>query len=183
MLSKNLFLYFSISTETDLSKLIKARKEDFRDKVKKEREKYSNDIKAFIAKKCVRDEYQKLNEVKSALMNHSRFVDDVFDKKNPKNVWREENQAKLSKVLSKADTLSEKVVALETFLAQFEPCDHLKVGGLKAEMKRLSEKVGGFVMQNLKIVNFLPRRIEALESKMRHLENEWVERKKVEEIC
>ena len=177
-------MYFSISLETDLSKLIKARTEDFREKVKKEREKLSTDIKAFIGEKCIKGEYYKqLNEVKSALMNHSRFVDDVFDKKNPKNVWREENQAKLSKVLSKADTLSEKVVALETFLAQFEPCDHLKVGGLKAEMKRLSEKVGGFVMQNLKIVNFLPRRIEALESKMRHLEDEWVERKKVEEIC
>ena len=176
-------MYFSISLETDLSKLIKARTEDFRKKVKKERAKHSTGIKAFIAEKCVRDEYQQLNEVKSALMNHSRFVDAVFDKKNPEYVWKVENQAKLSKVLSKADALSEKVVELETFLARSQPCDHLKVGGLKAEMKRLSEKVGGFVMQNLKIVNFLPRRIEALERKMRDLEDEWVERRKVEEIC
>ena len=178
-------MYFSISLETDLSKLIKARTEDFRDKVKKEREKLSTDIKAFIAEKCVKGEYYKqLNEVKSALMNHSRFVDDVFDqKKNPKNVWKAENQAVLSKVLSKADGLSEKVGELESFLASSGPCDHLKVGGLEAEMRLLSQKVGGFVMQNLKIVNFLPRRIEALERKMRELEDEWVERKKVEEIC
>ena len=176
-------MYFSISLETDLSKLIKARAEDFRNKVSKEREKHSTDIEALIAEKCVRDEYQQLDEVKSTLMNHSRFVDDVFDKKHPKYVWKVENQAKLSKVLSKAATLSEKVGELETFLAGSQPCDHLKVGGLKAEMKRLSEKVGGFVMQNLKIVNFLPRRIDALERKMRDLEDEWVERKKVGEIC
>ena len=151
--------------------------------MKKEREKLSTVIKAFIGEKCVKAEYKELNQVKSALMNHSRFVDAVFDKKNPKYVWKVDNQAKLSKVLSKAATLSEKVVELETFLARSQPCDHRKVGGLKAEMKRLSEKVGGFVMQNLKIVNFLPRRIEALERKMRDLEDEWVQRKKVEEIC
>ena len=179
------FLYFSISLERDLSKLIKARTEDFRDKVKREREKLSTDTKTFIAEKCVKGEYKQLNEVKSALMNHSRFVDDVFDqKKNPKYVWKVENQAVLSKVLSKVDSLSGKVVELETFLASdSSPCDHLKVGGLKAEMKKLGEKVGGFVMQNLKIVNFLPRRIEALERKMRELEVEWVERKRGEEIC
>ena len=178
-------MYFSISLETDLSKLIKTRTEDFREQVEKEREKLSTDIKTFIAEKCVNDEYKQLNEVKSALMNHSRFVDDIFDpRKNPKYVWKVENQAVLSKVLSKADSLAGKVLELETFLASDRsPCDHLKVGGLKAEMKKLSEKVGGFVMQNLKIVNFLPRRIEALERKMRELEDEWVERKRVEEIC
>ena len=178
-------MYFSISLETDLSKLIKARTEDFREKVKKEREKLSTDIKAFIGEKCVKGEYYKqLNEVKSALMNHSRFVDDVFhQKKNPKNIWKAESQAVLSQVLSKADSLSEKVVELESLLASSGPCDHLTVGGLEAEMRELSERVGGFVMQNLKIVNFLPRRIEALERKTRQLEDEWVERKKGEEIC
>ena len=169
---------------TALSKLIKARAEDFRDKVKKEREKLSTDIQAFITEKCVKGEYKQLNEVKSALMNHSRFVDDVFhQKKNPKNIWRAESQAVMSQVLSKADSLSEKVVELESLLASSGPCDHLTVGGLEAEMRELSERVGGFVMQNLKIVNFLPRRIEALERKTRELEDEWVERKKGEEIC
>ena len=181
----SLIIYFSISLETDLSKLIAAKTEDFREKEKKEREKISTDMRALIAEKCVNDEYKQLNEVKSALMNHSRFVADVFDqKKNPKYVWKVENQAVLSKVLSKAGSLSQKVSQLETFLARRSgPCDHLKVEALKAEMKKISQKVGGFVMQNLKIVNFLPRRIEALERNLRELEDEWVERKKVEEIC
>ena len=178
-----LFLCFSIFLETEMSELITAETKDFQDNFERERERLTGEIMAEIRRNFLKDEYQLLNELKSSLMNHSRFIENLFDETNPENVWRVEIQEKFGEVQSKADMMSRKVEDLESFLQQSGSCGHLRVGSLKAEMESLKKKVDGFVMQNLKIVNFLPRRIEALESKMRHLENEWVERKKVEEIC
>ena len=167
-----------------MTNLIIAKTKDFQDNAEKERDKLAAEIKAKMGRHFLKDEKQLLTDVKSSLMNHSRFVENVFDETNPGHVWPVEYQEKLDKVLSKANIMSGKVGKLESFLEQSGLCDHLKVDGLKSEMESLSQKVDGFVMQNLKIVKLLPRRIESLKRRMREMEDILLQSKKIKhDIC
>ena len=88
----------------------------------------------------------------------------------------------MARVVSRADVMSGKLVQFESFLEQRSPCDHLTVGRLKADMETLSQKVSSFVMQNLKIVDLLPRRIESLERRMREVEGKLIEDRKIKDL-
>ena len=176
-----LFLCFSIFLETEMSELITAETKDFQDNFERERERLAGEIMAEIQRNFLKDEYQLLNELRSSLMNHSRFIENLFDETNPENVWRVEIQEKFGEVQSKADMMSRKVEDLESFLQQSGSCGHLRVGSLKAEMESLKQKVDGFVMQNLKIVNLLPRRIEALKRRLRRIEDKLHQNRKIKD--
>ena len=164
-----------------MSKLIMVKTEGFQEKAEKEREILTREIKADIERNLFKEENKMLNEVKSSLMNHSRFVEKLFDP-NPETVWKVEYQEKLDKVLFKANSMSGKVGKLESFLEQRSFCDHRRVGGLESDVESLSQKVDGFVMQNLKIVKMLPRRIESLRRRMGELEDKWLERRKLKHV-
>ena len=62
-----------------MSKLITAKTGEIQDNVRKERERLTGEIRVMIEKNLLKDENQKLNELNSSLMNHSRFVENVFD--------------------------------------------------------------------------------------------------------
>ena len=167
-----------------MSKLITAKTGEIQDNVRKERERLTGEIRVMIEKNLLKDENQKLNELNSSLMNHSRFVENVFDETNPENVLKVEIHEKLDEVLSWAEEMSDRVGQFESWLDERSPCDRLAVGRLGAEMKSLSKKVDGFVMQNVKIANFLPPRIEGLEGRLRKLEDKLFEDRKVKKtVC